>query len=141
MLVVSALACRHNAGFLGPIPVLLMTGDPSQARKPYEHAPYASLRAPERASQGQSDPLGSTHEAAANEMQSEAERLRALREALWAAFDAGPAAGLPNVLIDLTMAYTSSLRLQLSLKALSTRGPAAKSRAAAPSSNHARGKP
>ncbi|MFX8809260.1 hypothetical protein ABTM66_19415, partial [Acinetobacter baumannii] len=74
-----------------------MTSSPNQARKPYDATTYAPLRSPD-APRSEPTPI------AENEFQSEGERLRALREALWAAFDAGPAAGLPNVLIDLTMA-------------------------------------
>lgn len=108
-----------------------MTSNPNPARKPYDAAPYASLRSSDvpRGDQ-QASPPGATPNTA-QDFQSEAERLRALREALWAAFDAGPAAGLPNVLIDLTMAYTSSLRLQLNLRALSTRQSAPKAKIAA----------
>lgn len=42
----------------------------------------------------------------------EAARLAELRAALWAAFETGT---VPAGLIDLTMAYTSALRLEMSL--------------------------
>lgn len=58
---------------------------------------------------------------ATGEFTREAERLHALREALWGAFEAGPDAGLPDTIIDLTMAYTGSLRLQLTLRSLAWR--------------------
>lgn len=96
----------------------IMTGHPSQPRKPPEwpngSAPYASLRGGEA---GHAD-VKST---AANDFEAEAAKLAKLRDALWAAFEAGPAAGLPNTLIDLTMAYTGALRLQLNLRSVSTR--------------------
>lgn len=102
-----------------------MTGNPSQTRKPFDTAPYASLRAADGSQSHASD-------AAAGELASEGNKLKALREALWAAFEAGPAAGLPNTLIDLTMAYTGALRLQLNLKALSARNPASRARPSPP---------
>ena len=78
---------------------------------------YASLRseaAPYDVADARTDgPSGNR-----SELQAEQNRLRALRNALWSAFEAGPDAGLPNALIDLTMAYTASLRLQLNLRAL-----------------------
>ena len=46
----------------------------------------------------------------------EREQLAQLRAALWAAFEAGPGA-VPSSLVDLTMAYTSALRLELNLMA------------------------
>ena len=45
----------------------------------------------------------------------ESEKLAQLRAALWQAFQAGPAVALPAALIDLTVAYTSALRLELNL--------------------------
>lgn len=110
-----------------------MTGTPSATRKPYDPAPYASLRSadsngaaarqPADASAGKDGPSG--------DFNAEAERLKALREALWAAFEAGPEAGLPNTLIDLTMAYTGSLRLQLNLRAIASRQHSAKPKVSA----------
>lgn len=105
-----------------------MSGVPHNIRKPQDGAPYASLRSADAARAS-----GAQAEAAPpNELQTEAERLRLLREALWAAFDAGPSAGLPNALIDLTMAYTGSLRLQLTLKGLGTGRAAAKAKITQP---------
>ena len=107
-----------------------MNGNSSQLRKPPEgpngSTPYASLH-PTAA--GLSDPKPALSDdrasaavsATANDFEAEAEKLKQLREALWAAFEAGPAAGLPNTLIDLTMAYTGALRLQLNLRSVSAR--------------------
>jgi hypothetical protein len=100
-----------------------MTNNTNQSRKPYDPAPYASLRASDTP----------RYEPAATkdaDLLSEGERLRALREALWSAFESAPSSALPNVLIDLTMAYTSSLRLQLSMKGWSTRQASPKARVA-----------
>ena len=106
-----------------------MTGHSSAPRKPYDPAPYASLRTAESDGGGpRQHPPGSDVKATpASDFNSESERLMALREALWVAFEAGPDAGLPNILIDLTMAYTGSLRLQLSLRAIASRQTTRKS--------------
>ena len=78
-----------------------MTGHPSQTRKPYDAAPYASLRQVEAtAAAAKGDPAAAASPAA--DFNSEA-------------------AGLPNTLIDLTMAYTNALRLQLNLKSIAAR--------------------
>jgi len=104
-----------------------MTAHPSQQRKPPDWpngpAPYSSLRGSDAGSSEAKTAAASerTKESAANDFDAEAEKLKALREALWSAFEAGPAAGLPNTLIDLTMAYTGALRLQLNLRALAAR--------------------
>lgn len=99
-----------------------MTEAPHPMRKPYDPAGYSTLRGPDtqRAEDGNGAP---SVKPSSSELAAEADRLRLLREALWHAFEAGPAAGLPNTLIDLTMAYTGSLRLQLNLRALANRGP------------------
>ena len=100
-----------------------MTGNSSQQRKPYDTTPYASLRGVD-ASAGDPKRAPTDERAtssAVSEFDAEAEKLRRLRAALWAAFEAGPEAGLPNTLIDLTIAYTNALRLQLNLKSVSSR--------------------
>ena len=100
-----------------------MTGNSSQQRKPYDTTPYASLRSshPVGDAQQAAKPDEQARDMAAQEFAAEADKLKALREALWAAFEAGPAAGLPNTLIDLTIAYTNALRLQLNLRSVSAR--------------------
>ncbi len=95
-----------------------MTDAPSHQRKPYDHAPYAALRGADKTNSVAAAPNGDPPSLAVSEFDIEADKLRNLRGALWAAFEAGPAAGLPNTLIDLTMAYTGALRLQLNLRAL-----------------------
>ena len=115
---------RHNTVFCTKNFSKQMTGQPSQQRKPPDWpnpaAPYASLRNNERAPQGAKEAAatGPSKDAGASDFDAETTKLKALREALWAAFEAGPDAGLPNTLIDLTIAYTGALRLQLNLKAL-----------------------
>jgi hypothetical protein len=99
-----------------------MTGQPSHMRKPYEAPPYASLRKTEAlASTVKTGMEDASQAAAVNDFHVEAEKLKQLREALWVAFEAGPDGGLPNTLIDLTIAYTNALRLQLNLKSAAMR--------------------
>lgn len=50
-------------------------------------------------------------------------KLQELREALWDAFKAGPDAGLPTILIELTNCYTNTLRFQMNMKSLNARKP------------------
>jgi hypothetical protein len=50
----------------------------------------------------------------------EADKLENLKQALYAAFIAAPKAGIPTALVDLAATYTSALRLQMSLRGLST---------------------
>jgi hypothetical protein len=50
----------------------------------------------------------------------EADKLENLKQALYEAFIAAPKSGIPTALIDLAAAYTSVLRLQMSLRAYST---------------------
>jgi hypothetical protein len=45
----------------------------------------------------------------------ETRKLESLKEALFEAFLAAPAAGIPTALVDLAATYTSALRLQLTL--------------------------
>lgn len=100
-----------------------MTGSSPHA-KPYDTAAgagYGQLRAQGQQAAAQATP---------SDFQIEADKLKSLREALWTAFEAGPAAGLPNTLIDLTLAYTSTLRLQLNLRAIELRATAPKPKVA-----------
>ena len=109
-----------------------MNGSPLQTRKPYDTAPYATLRPPDVAAEDKSAPPANQplNETALNSFAQETEKLQALRQALWAAFEAGPDGGVPTTLIDLTIAYTNALRLQLNLKSLSSRTLTPRQRAA-----------
>ena len=93
--------------------------------RPHDATPYATLRS--------AAPVEVT--GAVDDFAAEGEKLKALREALWAAFEAGPSAGLPNTLIDLTMAYTGALRLQLNLRSIASRQVKPQARAM-PSTRH-----
>ncbi|MEQ1694811.1 MAG: hypothetical protein ABL901_03125 [Hyphomicrobiaceae bacterium] len=98
-----------------------MTVRPSHIRKPYDPTPYAALQTREIA-ESQAPPVKAQPVApmiaGSDGFADEAEKLEQLRAALWAAFQAGPEGGLPATLIDLTMAYTTALRLELSLLGL-----------------------
>jgi hypothetical protein len=48
----------------------------------------------------------------------ETERLAALKGALWASFQAEPASVVRAPIVDLTMAYTDALRMELKLRAV-----------------------
>ena len=104
-----------------------MTDSSSPIRKPPDwqngSTSYASLHAPDTGSGAPKPSAGDApaRPTAPNDFAVEADKLRQLREALWAAFEAGPEAGLPNTLIDLTIAYTNALRLQLNLRSVSSR--------------------
>lgn len=50
----------------------------------------------------------------------EAGKLESLKQALYAAFEAAPKAGIPTALVDLAATYTSALRLQMTLRGLSS---------------------
>jgi hypothetical protein len=47
----------------------------------------------------------------------ETERLAALKGALWASFQAAPMSPVRAAIVDLTMAYTDALRMELKLRA------------------------
>ena len=108
-----------------------MTGNSNHIRQPSERpgpaTPYAALRGSDTAG---ALPDPAVQNEPAKDFAVEADRLQALRGALWTAFEAGPAAGLPNTLIDLTMAYTGALRLQLTLRAVAARVLSPKAKAA-----------
>lgn len=75
--------------------------------------PYASLHAGHSDAERTSVPASSAPaKLAPRPANEEAARLAELRSALWAAFEAG---SVPAGLIDLTMAYTAALRLEMSL--------------------------
>jgi len=93
-----------------------MTGNAHHARKA-----YASLHTAETPQADARPARGEPSDAADNDFNVEAGRLGSLRNALWEAFEAGPTAGLPTILIDLAAAYTGALRLQLNLEALASR--------------------
>jgi hypothetical protein len=99
-----------------------------QNRKPYERASYATLNNGDDGA-APAQPSLLTVPKAANEPASsdyyaqEAGKLEQLRGALWEAFQSGPAVSIPAALIDLTVAYTSALRLELNLLGCSKPNP------------------
>lgn len=103
-----------------------MSVPPSHIRKPYDPTSYAALQSRE-VTESQAPPVKAPPVppliAGTDGFADEAEKLEQLRAALWAAFQAGPEGGLPATLIDLTMAYTNALRLELSLLGLAKPRP------------------
>lgn len=100
-----------------------MTAPPSQTQKAGDPSPYSSLRPSLAANtqDAQSSLNASSPASPSPGFMAELEKLQELRDALWDAFKAGPDAGLPTILIELTNSYTNSLRLQLNLKSLDAR--------------------
>ncbi len=90
----------------------------SEHRQP-PNTPYAALHgASDKDAKPRSDaPIAS---AEPDYLAIEADKLENLKQALYAAFVAAPKAGIPTALVDLAATYTSALRLQMSLRGLST---------------------
>lgn len=112
-----------------------MTSGSNSARAA-DTMPYATLRATQTdaaRARAEASPAGTTER---DDFVREEDKLRKLREALWDAFEAGPAGGLPNSLIDLTLAYTGALRLQLSLRAVTARRTRVQANSAGPLPAH-----
>lgn len=108
-----------------------MSASTLSQRKPYSSTPYAAL-------EPGAEPPPQVLKAAPRApppvdpfLKAEAEKLAQMRDALWAAFRAAPEAGLPADLIDLTIAYTGALKLELSLLGL-YRLPAARTSGVGP---------
>ena len=95
-----------------------MSAPSSQPQKPGDTSPYASLRAAEDDQPRQDAPPPVPQ---APGFTAELAKLQELRDAVWDAFKAGPDAGLPTILIELTNCYTNSLRVQLNLKCMNVR--------------------
>ena len=100
-----------------------MTATTSQSQKAGDTSLYASLRSSLAANTQDAQPSSNDPAAAMPSpgFTAEREKLQMMRDALWDAFAAGPDAGLPTILIELTNSYTNSLRLQLNLKSLDAR--------------------
>lgn len=86
------------------------------------NTPYAALHAaPDKdATKARVDVPAQGATAEADYLTIEADKLEGLKQALYAAFMAAPKAGIPTALVDLAATYTSALRLQMSLRGLST---------------------
>ncbi len=97
-----------------------MSLPPNQHRKPYEPVSYAALKSSDAAAEpvAKARPLAVRDDGdneSAIYFASEAGKLAQLRAALWSAFEAAPAACIPPALIELTVAYTTALQLELNL--------------------------
>lgn len=83
--------------------------------------PYANLHAAIETDAGKPrvDAPAQTAPTDPDYLTAEADRLESIKLALFAAFTAAPKLGIPTALVDLAAAYTSALRLQMSLRGLS----------------------
>ena len=93
----------------------------SEHRQP-PNTPYAALHAaPDKdAAKARTDAPAHSPPAEPDYLAVEADKLECLKQALFAAFVAAPKAGIPTALVDLAATYTSALRLQMTLRGLST---------------------
>lgn len=98
-----------------------MTTQQQAPQKTADPSPYASLRGPRAPAQAGNVESGSPIAPDSQGFAAELEKLEELREALWQAFKAGPDAGLPTLLIELTNCYTNTLRFQMNMKSLNAR--------------------
>ncbi len=92
----------------------------SEHRQP-PNTPYAALHATaDKDARPRGDADAQPVAAEPDFLTIEADKLENLKQALYAAFVAAPKAGIPTALVDLAATYTSALRLQMSLRGLST---------------------
>lgn len=78
-------------------------------------SPYAALNGARR--DAAADALPADADAEAARLGAETERLAALKRALWDSFQVAPQSPVRAPIVDLTMAYTDALRLELKLRA------------------------
>lgn len=76
-------------------------------------SPYAALHAPRSGTAADGTPA----DAEAVRLVTETERLAALKRALWESFQVAPQSPVRAPIVDVTMAYTDALRLELRLRA------------------------
>ena len=99
-----------------------LSGPMPETQAEPRHMPYASLRGTVESdaakSRGEATTNGVTAEP--DDLAAEADKLESFKQALYAAFIAAPKSGIPTALVDLAATYTSALRLQLTLRGLST---------------------
>ena len=93
----------------------------TEQRQP-TNTPYAALHAaPDKdAARARGDAPVQGAPAESDYLMAEADKLESLKQALFAAFVAAPKSGIPTSLVDLAATYTSALRLQMTLRGLST---------------------
>lgn len=85
---------------------------------PAPASPYSALNGAQPA--GRDEATGGAVPAADPEaalLATETERLGALKGALWASFQSAPASAVRAPIVDVTMAYTDALRMELKLRA------------------------
>ena len=93
----------------------------SETHAEQRRTPYANLHAASEPDAGKArvDAPAQTAPTEPDYLTAEADRLASIKLALFAAFTAAPKLGIPMPLVDLAAAYTSALRLQMSLKGYS----------------------
>lgn len=84
---------------------------------PAPASPYNALHGSTGQPQADGTRTAVSAEAETAHLAAETERLGALKGALWASFQAAPASPVRAPIVDLTMAYTDALRLELKLRA------------------------
>ena len=84
---------------------------------PAPASPYNALHGSEGQPHAGGAPAALSPDAETVHLAAETERLGALKGALWASFQAAPMSPVRAPIVDLTMAYTDALRLELKLRA------------------------
>lgn len=92
---------------------------PPQKPGPAPVSPYTALHGAHAAGpvSGAAARAPAAVDAESVHLAAETERLGALKGALWASFQAAPMSPVRAPIVDLTMAYTDALRLELKLRA------------------------
>lgn len=98
---------------------------PANAARTSPASPYSALGAAPEARQDEIKRVGGEAEAEAALLRAETERLALLKKAMWESFQAAPLSPVRAPVIDLVMAYTDALRLELKLRASAKGGKAA----------------
>lgn len=88
-------------------------------------SPYSALGAAPETRQEEVKRVGAEVEAEAALLLAETERLAVLKKAMWESFMAAPLSPVRAPVIDIVMAYTDALRLELKLRASAKGGKAA----------------
>jgi hypothetical protein len=93
----------------------------SETHAEQRRTPYANLHAASEPDAGKArgDAPAQPAPTETDYLTAEADRLESIKLALFAALTAAPKFGIPTALVDLAAAYTSALRLQMSLRGLS----------------------
>jgi hypothetical protein len=99
-----------------------LSGTMSETHAEQRRTPYANLHAASEPDAGKPRVGDAPAQVAPTEpdyLTAEADKLESIKLALFSAFTAAPKLGIPTALVDLAVAYTNALRLQMSLRGLS----------------------